>query len=1064
MFYLSRIRPFASFAVAAVFVLLQAPTADAATLDEIRLSWQRDSATTMTVMWRTDAAITPIVQYGPTTQYGSETTGTSQPAVLDGYTYHTVEIVGLTPNTAYHYRVSGPGSVWSNDAIFRTAPNGATDFTFTVFADNGMVGNNGSRAVTMKDRVAAQQPALHLIAGDLSYADGDWCDGRPCMREHWEGWLQEMERIARTIPVMPAIGNHEVKDDMRLPDGELFFTRSFALPGGNGERVYSFDYGDAHFVALDTNDWRGLRRGGVQYNWLESDLAATTKRWKVVYFHHLAYTSGGRHSDLESLQQETTPLFDRYGVDLVIQAHNHHYERTYPLRYRAPNDPTIVSTDRSAYANPAAPVYVTTGGGGAGIYSFPSTPKPWSAARCECHEFLRVDVDDAGILTVAAIGLDGSTVDRFTIAKTADGAAPPPSTTSTSSTSSTSSQPPTSTTPPTTTLTAPTTPPLAPLSTAQTIRGFNMGGWSRDALGGSGTRQSLDRLAATGANEVAIAPFWYQDRKDSVQIYRRDSKTPTDDSVRAVIRHAKSKGLRAALKPMVDSRDGTWRGRLEPSDVAAWFQSYEQFLLTYARMAAEEQVDRLIIGTELATMTRPAHTAAWRSLIAKVREVYRGPLTYAANWGERNEGEYYQVEFWDALDAIGIDAYFPLSAADRPTVAEVEAAWRVTTKGGREVRWVDDIWQLHERFQKSVILTEIGYLSCERAGEKPWEYPCRHAVAPEVQANLYEGTLRVWSAVDWMLGYHFWRWDTNPDAGGPTNGDYMPQGKLAEEVLRRYWTSAAPAPASTATSTTTSAPAVGNAPAPSQNAAATTPSSTTSSTSPSASQPTNTGSGSASSSGGGSPASPPASSGGGSPPPAAPSSSGGGGGGTPGSGTPQWAHGPTALNVPEPRALLKLACPVGAGIDHPCRTVYWYGSDGQRYAFPNEVVYRTWYTDFSSVRVVLPEQLAALPLGGLVTHRPGVRLVKLPYSPKVYAVDRGATLRWLTTEAVAAAVAGPTWNRAIDDLPEWLFERCRIGAPITAPAEFKPTEIRTIDMDTELRDITIAKQRRFASR
>lgn len=977
---------------AAVFVLFLTFSADAATLDQVRLSWQRDPTTTITVMWRTDATITPTVQYGPTAQYGSEAAGTSQPAVLDRYTYHTVEIVGLTPNTAYHYRVSGPGGAWSSDATFRTAPSGAADFAFTVFGDNGMAGNSGSRAVTMKDRVAAQQPAFHLVAGDLSYADGDWCDGRPCMREHWEEWMQEMERISRTIPVMLAIGNHEVKDDVRFADGELFYTRSFALPGSNGERIYSFDYGDVHFIALDSNDWRSLRRGGTQYSWLEQDLAATTKRWKVVYFHHLAYTSGGRHNDLESLQQETTPLFDRYGVDLVIQAHNHHYERTYPLRYHAPDDPTIVSTERAAYVNPGAPVYVTTGGGGAGIYSFSSTPKPWSAARCECHEFVRVDVDDAGIITVAAIGLDGTTVDRFTITKTADGVPSP-----VASTSPAIFTPSTPSTPPTSLVS------LTPIATAQIIRGFNMGGWSRDALGSAGTRQSLDRLAATGANEVAIAPFWYQDTKTSTSMYRRDSKTPTDDSVRTAIRYAKSKGLRVALKPMVDSRDGTWRGRLEPSDISAWFSSYEQFLLTYARMAAEERVDRLIIGTELATMTRPAHTAAWRNLIGKVRELYRGPLTYAANWGERNEGEYYHVEFWDALDAIGIDAYFPLSASDRPTVAEVEAAWRATTKGGREVRWFDDIRQLHERFGKPVILTEIGYLSCERAGEKPWEYPCHRTVAPDVQANLYEGTLRAWANAEWMLGYHFWRWDTNPEAGGPTNGDYMPQGKLAEEVLRRYWQQS---------------PAASSASASGGNAAATTPS-------PNINQPAATSSS------------------------AAPSGSAGvftpGNGQSQGSGRPV---SPSGLWVGSPngtigqRSLVKLACPPESRLDHPCRAVYWAGSDGKRYAFPNEAVYRTWYPDFSTVRIVDPEALAAIPLGGLVTHRPGVRPVKLPSSPRVYAVDRRATLRWITSEAVARSLFGPTWNRQVIDLPEWLFTTYRIGAPVERASDFNPTTAR----------------------
>lgn len=990
--------PIAIVALSAVFVALawsSPASAVVSGIDQVRLSWQRDPKTTMAIMWRTSSAFTgaPRVQYGLTSAYGAEAAGTSQPAVMDGFTYHTVELTGLTPNTTYHYRVSGPSGVWGDDETLRTAPSGDADFFFTVFGDNGMSGNNGSRAVTMKDRIATQQPAFHLIAGDLSYADGDRCSGQPCVREHWEEWLREMERISATIPVMPAIGNHEIKDDMKVSSGEFFFTRSLALPGPS-ERIYSFDYGDAHIIALDSNDWQGLRRTGAQYAWLEADLAATSKRWKVVYFHHLAYTSGGEHDDVEAIQEETTPLFDRYGVDLVIQAHNHHYERTFPLRYRAKDDPEIVTRETTEYVRPGAPVYLTTGGGGAGIYAFPSNPKPWSVARCECHEFVRVDVDDIGTLMVTAIGLDGSTVDRFRLVKTAG--APPPMPVSSpppaAPAAGASGAPPSAGSPASA---------LTPIATTQTIRGFNMGGWWHDVFGSADARQSFDRLAATGANEVALAPFWYQDTKTSTRIYRRDEKTPTDDSVRAAIRYAKSKGLRMALKPMVDSRDGTWRGQLTPSDRAAWFASYRQFLLTFARIAAEEAVDRLIIGTELASLTRPSDTAAWRALIAEVRTIYRGSLTYAANWGEKNEGEYYQIQFWDALDAIGIDAYFPLSSVDRPTIAEVEAGWRTTTKSGREVRWFDDIRALHDQYRKPVIFTEIGFLSCERAGEKPWEYPCRRAVAPEVQANLYEGTLRFWASVDWMLGFNFWRWDTNPNAGGSSNGDYVPQGKLAEEVLRRYWTAAAPA--------TSSGSSVGSA--------------------------------------------------------VFGGSLSGGTSSTPGSGVPSapgnvFTAPPVVSGIAGARTLVKLACPRATRADHLCRTVYWYATDGQRYAFPNEAVYRSWFPDFSGVRIMTRDQLATIPLGGLVTHRPGMRLVKLPYSSKVYAVDRGATLRWVETEADARAIAGTSWSRMVDDLPEWLFGYYRMGSATSAAPAFHADDVRRTvsDLDLEIRDARAARR------
>lgn len=156
---------------------------------------------------------------------------------------------------------------------------------------------------------------------------------------------------------------------------------------------------------------------------------------------------------------------------------------------------------------------------------------------------------------------------------------------------------------------------------------------------------------------------------------------------------------------------------------------------------------------------------------------------------------------------------------------------------------------------------------------------------------------------------------------------------------------------------------------------------------------------------------------------------------------------------------MKLACPTGTRGDHACRTVYWYGVDGQRYAFPNESVYRTWFADFSGVRIVTRGQLAAIPLGGLVTHRPGVRLVKLPYASKVYAVDRGATLRWVVTEADARTIAGTAWGRMIDDLPEWLFGYYRMGTATGNAPVFRTDDVRRAagDLDAEIRDALPAR-------
>lgn len=859
------------FIVVAALVLNLVPATlsfgHAVVLDQVRLSWQGDPKTTMTVTWRTqENQSAPKVQYGPTNAYGSEATGTSQSAVVDGYFYHTVELTGLTPGTQYHYRVSGEAGTWSEDLTFRTAPSGPVDFTFTAFGDNGIPANARPFSDTAKDLVLAQNPALHLIAGDLTYADGDRCDGNPCIKEHWEQWFTDMARFTKTVPTMPSIGNHERSGDVKFPSGELFYTRSFALPTQNGEQYYSFDYGDVHFVSLNSDDRSSLQAGRVQYEWLRADLAATAKKFKVVVFHHMAYASTSGHSVEERIQTNLSPLFDQYDVDLVITGHNHNYERTYPIRFGSFDNPVIATTERENYVNPDGTIYVVSGGGGQGLANFSGSQASYIATQCKCHEIMRVDVDDAGVLTVRVIGENNATVDQFTISKTSGG---------TSGGTTTSPSPTPAPTP--TPTPAPTPAPAGSVPSMQTVRGVNFAVWWHDTLGTSNTRTSIDNLKATGANYVGFAPFWYQDNKTSTAIYRRDDKTATDASLRSAIQYAKSKGMKVALKPMVDSRDGTWRGQLAPSDTNAWFQSYRDFLLNYAQISKDEGVDYLIIGTEFTTLSGSSYTQKWRDLISAVRAVYFGPLTYAANWGKRSDGEYYKIEFWDALDSIGIDAYFPLATVNNPSVPDIVSAWTFINQGGPQ-NWFGDIKELRDRFNKPVIFTEIGALSCDGTAKKPWEYPCSAGLDLQEQADVYEGAMRFWKDVSWMQGYLFWRWDPNPNAGGTSNGDFMPQGKPAENVMKQFWLGSAPvaAPASSGLPSSGSSSSSGSG-------------SSSGSSSSSGSASGSSSSGSASSSGGGSSggsSSSSASSGGGTsggsgsaPIPSSGSSSGGGGGG-----------------------------------------------------------------------------------------------------------------------------------------------------------------------------------------
>jgi hypothetical protein len=137
-----------------------------------------------------------------------------------------------------------------------------------------------------------------------------------------------------------------------------------------------------------------------------------------------------------------------------------------------------------------------------------------------------------------------------------------------------------------------------------------------------------------------------------------------------------------------------------------------------------------------------------------------------------------------------------------------------------------------------------------------------------------------------------------------------------------------------------------------------------------------------------------------------------------------------------PGNLVKIPCPGGEAADHPCRAVYFYGGDGRRHAFPGERNYFTWYANFDAVKTISENEMAAIPLGDNVTYRPGSKLVKFPTEDKVYAVASGRTLRWVTSEQAAIAMAGQDWAKKVDDIPDTFFGDYQFGANISDPAGF----------------------------
>jgi GH35 family endo-1,4-beta-xylanase len=140
-----------------------------------------------------------------------------------------------------------------------------------------------------------------------------------------------------------------------------------------------------------------------------------------------------------------------------------------------------------------------------------------------------------------------------------------------------------------------------------------------------------------------------------------------------------------------------------------------------------------------------------------------------------------------------------------------------------------------------------------------------------------------------------------------------------------------------------------------------------------------------------------------------------------------------------PPAKSAVAISSGDLIKGPTDAVYYYGQNGKRFVFPNAKTYFTWYTDFSTVKTISAGELASIPLGGNVTYRPGVKLVKIMTDPKVYAVAANGVLRWVKTEAVARTLHGLDWNKKVDDIPDAFFVNYTVGADIASVSDFSPS-------------------------
>lgn len=255
----------------------------------------------------------------------------------------------------------------------------------------------------------------------------------------------------------------------------------------------------------------------------------------------------------------------------------------------------------------------------------------------------------------------------------------------------------------------------------------------------------------------------------------------SDSSWRARIESIRAAGFKVFVKPHVwvtNPSDGKWRSDIFPANEEnwkLWQNSYSDYILRYARIAEQAGAEMFCVGTELTRLTaeRPHF---WRNLIKEVRAVYSGQLTYAANWHK----EFEQIAFWDELDFIGIQAYFPLTRNEYPTVQQLSQGWN---------EHLPAIEAVHKDFNRKVLFTELGYKSTATSAINPWEWiedtsPDQDPYSPETQANCYQAFFNtVWSK-EWFAGVHLWVLRSDFVKGNTKmNSNFTPQGKPAELII-----------------------------------------------------------------------------------------------------------------------------------------------------------------------------------------------------------------------------------------------------------------------------------------
>jgi len=325
-----------------------------------------------------------------------------------------------------------------------------------------------------------------------------------------------------------------------------------------------------------------------------------------------------------------------------------------------------------------------------------------------------------------------------------------------------------------------------------------------------GGLEAMDLIKANGASTISMVPNFFMSNQFSNEMKLNvdpvtswKSESDTFEQVKQGILDARAKGLNVMLKPHVETDNRVWRAMIQPTDPKLWFQNYKAMILEYAKIAQEAGAAMFCVGTEMKSMTNPdgvcsdglSYTQKWADIIAAVRQIFSGKITYAAT-----DEEALKIKFWDKVDYIGVDAYFNMTNGTNPSLQTLIDAWIKPSTVDASVAIygqtpVIETWKkLSEQWGKKVIFTEIGYASYDGVNRTPGSDDTKDSVLDtQEQEDCYKALFHVMENYggQWLDGAFTWSYQTtlDPEYIRPTN--YTTQGKPADAIIKAGYSSPA---------------------------------------------------------------------------------------------------------------------------------------------------------------------------------------------------------------------------------------------------------------------------------